>query len=221
MGSLAAPRLIYGCGGLGNEFLGEDSVKELLEILKELGVTRLDTAGLYPPTDIGASQRLLGQTGAAGLGFTIDTKVRIAMRGFAGTLEPEKIATSVVASINDLKLKDGQRISTYYAHVWDPATPLKDQAAGFDAQYRKGLFDKVGIYVPKLCHGTKVSARCWANHESHCSSAFVIIQQMCSPSTSKSVSARATSSRVYSRVAIASLIVDMKGLPWTSSASTR
>ncbi|KAG8412199.1 hypothetical protein J3459_014794 [Metarhizium acridum] len=56
-----APELIFGCGGLGNGFVGEEAVKELLKTLKEAGVSRLDTVVLYPPTDIGASQRLLGQ----------------------------------------------------------------------------------------------------------------------------------------------------------------
>lgn len=147
MGSFAAPQLIFGCGGLGNEFIGADSVKELLGVLKELGVNHLDTAGLYPPTDIGASQRLIGETGAAGLGFAIDTKVMISMKGFAGTLEPAKIETSIENSINDLKLEGGKRIGTYYAHAPDTATPLQDQAKGFDAQYRKGHFDKVRITV--------------------------------------------------------------------------
>lgn len=145
MGSFAAPQLIFGCGGLGNEFVGADSVKELLGVLKELGVSHLDTAGLYPPTDIGASQRLIGETGAAGLGFAIDTKVMISMKGFAGTLEPAKIETSIENSISDLRLEGGQRIGTYYAHAPDVATPLQDQAKGFDAQYRKGRFDKLGL----------------------------------------------------------------------------
>lgn len=143
MGPPSAPQLIFGCGGLGNEFTGEDSVTELLNTLKTLGVQHLDTAGLYPPTDIGASQRLIGQMGAARLGFTIDTKVLISMQGFKGTLEPQKIETSIETSIHDLKLEDGLRVGTFYAHAPDVATPLKDQAAGFDAQYKKGRFDKV------------------------------------------------------------------------------
>lgn len=145
MGSSKAPEIIFGCGGLGNEFIGEDAVKELLKILKETGVCRLDTAALYPPTDIGASQRLLGQAGAAGLGFTIDTKVLISMTGFEGTLEPEKIASSAAKSCEILRFGYGQRINVLYPHAPDGATPLQDQAAGFDAQYKKGMFDKVRI----------------------------------------------------------------------------
>jgi len=145
MASVKAPQLIFGCGGLGNEFIGKDAVAELLQVLKEAGIGRLDTAGLYPPTDIGASQRLLGEAGAAKLGFTIDTKVLISMRGFSGTLRPEKIEESLQESIRALQFEEGQRINVYYPHAPDVDTPLKDQAYGFDVQYKKGHFNKVSI----------------------------------------------------------------------------
>ncbi|KAI1660053.1 NADP-dependent oxidoreductase domain-containing protein [Daldinia decipiens] len=150
MASSEAPHIIFGCGGLGNEFVGatnssNSSVRELLELLKEAGINRLDTAALYPPSDIGASQRLLGQVGAARLGFIIDTKVLISMSGFKGTLEPEKIAKSIAESHEALRFGDGQRINVFYPHAPDVATPLKDQAAGFHEQYKKGLFDKLGV----------------------------------------------------------------------------
>lgn len=141
----APPQLIFGCGGIGNEFVGEDAVAKLLQTLKESGVHRLDTAALYPPTDIGASQRLLGQTGAAKQGFTIDTKVMVSIYGLKGTLEPEKIDQSATESQRALQFENGQRISVFYAHGPDITTPLKDQAAGFDAQYKKGVFDKLGV----------------------------------------------------------------------------
>ncbi|PVI05737.1 putative aldo/keto reductase [Periconia macrospinosa] len=145
MVSPKAPQLIFGCGGLGNEFVGEEATKELLGVLKELGVERLDTAGLYPPTDIGASQRLLGQARAAQQGFTIDTKVLISLTGFQGTLEPEKIASSAATSLEALKFSEGQHINVFYPHAPDVATPLKDQAYGFDLQHKKGVFDKLGV----------------------------------------------------------------------------
>lgn len=112
-------------------------------MLKEAGVERLDTAALYPPTDIGASQRLLGQVGAARQGFTIDTKVLISLSGFEGTLEPGKIASSIAESQKVLQFGENQRVNVFYPHAPDVATPLKDQAYGFDVQYRKGMFDKV------------------------------------------------------------------------------
>lgn len=145
-----APQLIFGCGGLGNEFVGEEAVAELLQTLKEAGVGRLDTAALYPPTDIGASQRLLGQAGAAKMEFLIDTKVKISLTSFKGTLEPEKIAKSAAESHESLRFGEGQRINVFYPHTPDVATPLEDQAYGFDAQYRQGMFEKV-CYTRKWC----------------------------------------------------------------------
>ena len=152
MSSSSSPQLIFGCGGVGIEFAGEEAVAELLQTLKDVGVTRLDTAALYPPTDIGASQRLIGQAGAARMGFTIDTKVMVSIHGGKGTLEPEKIAESASQSQKSLQFPEGQRINVLYAHAPDVATPLRDQAAGFDAQYKKGMFDKVCKRFYLLCH---------------------------------------------------------------------
>lgn len=70
------------------------------------------------------------------------------MKNFAGTLQPEKIAKSAADSYEALRFEDGQRINVFYAHVADPATPLKDQAAGFNVQYEKGLFNKVSWWNP-------------------------------------------------------------------------
>ncbi|KAK8054664.1 hypothetical protein PG994_009731 [Apiospora phragmitis] len=132
MTSPKVPQLIFGCGGLGHEI--------------SASVIRLDTAALYPPTDIGASQRVLGQTRAAAeLGFTIDTKVLVSITVLAGTLEPAKIEKSAAQSVKDLRLGEGGKINVFYAHAPDVATPLQDQAAAFDAQYKKGLFKKLGL----------------------------------------------------------------------------
>ncbi|KAK8044803.1 Aldo/keto reductase [Apiospora rasikravindrae] len=146
MASPKAPQLIFGCGGLGHE-ISADSAAELLQTLKAGGVTRLDTAALYPPTDVGASQRVLGQTRAsAELGFTIDTKVMVSISGLAGTLEPAKIETSAAQSVKDLGFSNGGgKINVFYAHAPDVATPLADQAAAFDAQYKKGIFKQLGL----------------------------------------------------------------------------
>lgn len=143
MTSCSAPQLIFGCGGLGEEFVGEEAVAEILQTLKEAGIVRLDTAALYPPTNVGASQRLLGQVGAAQMRFSIDTKVLISMKNFKGTLHPDKIAKSITESHDSLQFRDGQHINVFYPHTPDVVTPLEEQATGFDAQYRKGLFHKV------------------------------------------------------------------------------
>jgi aflatoxin B1 aldehyde reductase len=122
--SVGAPQLMFGCGGLGCEFVGMDTVTDLLRMLKDGGVNRLDTAALYPPIDIGASQRLLGQVGASGLGFKFDTKVIISISGPKRTLEPEKIEKSVKESHDTLKSGDGQRINVSTSSTLMPLMSL-------------------------------------------------------------------------------------------------
>jgi aflatoxin B1 aldehyde reductase len=143
MATSNAPELIFGCGGFGLEIVGSEAAKEVLRTLKDLGVVHLDTAALYPLVNFGASQRLLGEVSAAPQGFTIDTKVLIGVKEQRGTLEPLKIAESVTNSHEVLNLGHGQRINVLYAHTADLKTPLKDQAYGFDVQYKRGMFAKV------------------------------------------------------------------------------
>lgn len=148
MSSSGAPQLIFGCGGLGLEIVGDETVSQLLRTLKEGGVTRIDTSATYPPTDVGASQRLLGQHGAPQMGFAIGTKVLTSLTGnFDGTLEPEKIVRSATESAESLQFGNGQRIHVFYPHIPDMATPLEDQVAAFDALHKKKVFEKVNVLL--------------------------------------------------------------------------
>ncbi|RYC60954.1 hypothetical protein CHU98_g5251 [Xylaria longipes] len=142
--ALSHPRLIFGGGGIGNEFPTLDSAAELLSTLKALDVTSIDTAALYPPTNIGASETYLGKLGAAEQGFTINTKPLALGLDAGGTLTPAAIEKSLATSYERLKLND-HKIDVLACHTADFATPLKDQAAGFDAQYKKGLFKRLGV----------------------------------------------------------------------------
>ena len=60
-----------------------------------------------------------------------------------GTLEPAKIEASVNTSLERLQLPHGQKINVLHAHAVDNSTPIRDQVAGFDAEFNKGHFDKV------------------------------------------------------------------------------
>lgn len=137
------PKLIFGAAGIGDEFKTAESVTELLKVLKSSSVTTLDTAALYPPTAIGSSEQLLGETGAPQNGFKIDTKVMVTGVVGDSTLEPTKIEASLDTSFERLKLQHGQKINVLHAHAVDNTTPIKDQVAGFDAEFKKGRFDKV------------------------------------------------------------------------------
>ncbi|KAI0008535.1 Aldo/keto reductase [Xylariaceae sp. FL0662B] len=140
----AHPNLIFGGGGIGDEFKTAESVSELLQTLKSLGITTIDTAALYPPTNIGASETLLGQVGAAEQGFTIDTKILALGLDADGTLEPAAIEKSLNTSYDRLKLQD-RKVNVLYCHTPDRATPLNEQAAGLDVQYKKGRFKRLGV----------------------------------------------------------------------------
>lgn len=137
------PKLIFGAAGFGDEFKTAESVQELSKTLKASGITTLDTAALYPPTAVGASEQLLGVTGAIKNGFKVDTKVMIFGISGDGTLEPAKIEASVNTSIERLKLQDGEKINVLHVHAPDSTTPIKDQVAGFHAEFKKGHFEKV------------------------------------------------------------------------------
>ncbi|KAK0718655.1 NADP-dependent oxidoreductase domain-containing protein [Lasiosphaeria miniovina] len=147
------PALIFGGSGIGalradgslieGSFSTAEEVSDLLKTLQSLGINRIDTAARYPQGNSGASERLLGEAGAAKHNFAIDTKIYVA-NDFAGSLEPAAIEMSLRDSRERLQLHDAP-INVLFAHAPDPRTPLEAQAAGFDAQYKKGLFKEFGL----------------------------------------------------------------------------
>jgi aflatoxin B1 aldehyde reductase len=142
------PILVFGGALIGNTYNTQDEVSALLDKLKSTGIGRIDTAARYPPTNRGASERLLGEAGAAKLGFLIDTKVMASGDG-SGSLEPAAIEHSVRISRERLKLQQN-RINVLFTHMPDPKTPLERQAAGLDAEYRRGFIKQVKTKSPLL-----------------------------------------------------------------------
>ncbi|KAM4057920.1 aldo/keto reductase family protein [Hirsutella rhossiliensis] len=122
------PLLIFGGASIGYAYDRPEAVSELLRTLRSLGITRVDTAARYPPTNPGASERLLGEAGAATQGFDLDTKILCWGDG-SGTLEPAAIEKSLHESRRRLQSKG----------------LLEEQAAGLNAQYKRGLFNKLGV----------------------------------------------------------------------------
>ncbi|ROW08500.1 hypothetical protein VMCG_03253 [Cytospora schulzeri] len=142
--ALAHPRLIYGGSPIGEDYTTPEAVSDLLKLLKSLDIHEIDTAALYPATNMGASERLLGQVGAVAQGFAVDTKILVLSKDGNGTLEHEKIEKSVAASHERLQLH-GQKLNILHCHAPDFTTPLKDQAASLDSLHKRGLFDKLGV----------------------------------------------------------------------------
>ncbi|EIN06754.1 aldehyde reductase [Punctularia strigosozonata HHB-11173 SS5] len=133
--------LIFGGANIGERFTTVEEVSSVLSKLKEKGIIRIDTAARYPPTNPGASEKLIGEAHAAQLGFVIDTKVNVAGDG-RGSLSAEAIAKSIEESLGRLGV---DKVNVLYCHRPDDATPLSETAAAFDAHFRKGKFSAWGI----------------------------------------------------------------------------
>ncbi|KAI8719698.1 Aldehyde reductase [Fusarium sp. LHS14.1] len=148
------PEIIFGAstvgggGSFGNAFPTQEATEEPLTTLKECGITRIDTAAMYPPMAPGESERLLGLAGALQQGFAVDTKIMTTMEKLQGTLTPEKIQSSVATSRQSLGADGkGTTINVLYCHWPDLETPLEQQAATCDEQYKKGFFSKAWMEI--------------------------------------------------------------------------
>lgn len=84
------------------------SVKALLQELRRLGISRLDTAARYPPLNPGRSEQLLGEAVELSRDFVIDTKVYTnTQTDGSGDLTTAAIAKSVDASLQRLQRPEG------------------------------------------------------------------------------------------------------------------
>jgi aflatoxin B1 aldehyde reductase len=101
---MAPVSLIFGGAAIGDQFATLESVDDLLTRLESLCIRRIDTAGKYPPCAPGLSEELLGRTGAAGRGFTIDTKINCEAHG-KGSLTADAIERSLTNSLGRLRVK--------------------------------------------------------------------------------------------------------------------
>lgn len=72
---MSRPNTLFGGAMIGISFTTPEQVQALLDLLKTLGVDRIDITTKYSPTAPGSSERLLGETRAAEQDFTIDTKI--------------------------------------------------------------------------------------------------------------------------------------------------
>lgn len=141
-----APQLVFGTGVLGmdgTEFQDNDSVANLLQTLKQLGINRLDTAARYPPFNPGKSEELIGAASAIGDAFIVDTKVYTEVGDGSGDLTQAAMQKSVDGSLERLHRPQG--INVLFAHRPDPATPLEEQVQGFQDQIAEGHAREWGL----------------------------------------------------------------------------
>jgi len=121
----------------------------------------IDTADVYsawvPGHKGGESESLIGEwlrRRGGQKGVAIATKV-----GFASGLAPDGIAKAAEASLRRLGI---EAIDLYYAHKDDPATPIEESLAAFDALVRAGKVRAIGasnFTADRLAEALDISER--------------------------------------------------------------
>ncbi|KAF2191567.1 Aldo/keto reductase [Zopfia rhizophila CBS 207.26] len=137
---MTPPKILIGSATWGIT-MSKDEINELAGALEELGIREVDTAALYPPTNPGGSEKFLGECGYAEKGFLINTKIMYFGDG-KGTLTASAIQKSLDQSLASVET---DKLNVLYCHGPDKGTPIAEQAAAMDAEYRKGKFVKLGV----------------------------------------------------------------------------
>ena len=105
---MGRPTLIYGTATFGMDLTGFQTtheVEKMLQALKKVGITHLDTAARYPPLNPGRSEQLLGEAAELTHTFVIDTKIKADLSDTSGSLAKEAMEKSVNESFDRLKLQ--------------------------------------------------------------------------------------------------------------------
>jgi len=144
------PSILFGCASIGCKFTTLSSVQSLLATITSLGITHLDTAARYGQNygagdpnlgAVGDSEILLGQAKAAQSGFILDSKILFLGNGEMETTA-EKVEASTTTTLSRLRL---DKVNVMYIHAPDMLTPVAEQAAAMDTQFRVGRMEKLGI----------------------------------------------------------------------------
>lgn len=140
------PELIIGSGTIGSahgEFGTAEYVLQLVDTLRDVGIRRLDVSSRHPPGSDFLAEKLYGAAEVAKKGFTIDIKSHIVGLDARGSMRREEVRKSVEGSLERLKLK---KANVFWCYSPDETTPIEEQAAAVDEQYRKGAFEKVSFF---------------------------------------------------------------------------
>jgi aryl-alcohol dehydrogenase-like predicted oxidoreductase len=152
-------RLLGATGVLVSEFaLGtmtfgqeaaEPAAAEILDRYVSAGGNLIDTADVYPPAGPkGTSEEIIGRwlAGRPGVrrSIILATKCRGRMddSGNSEGLSRRWIIQACDASLERLQT---DYIDLYQAHQWDPATPIEESLAAFDALVRSGKVRYIGV----------------------------------------------------------------------------
>ncbi len=140
------PVIYFGTGIVGSSNVpalqDAETLSALLDAVRDVGISQIDTAARYPADNQGGSERMLGLVGSPAKGFTINTKVLVSGNSSAGSLSRDAVRASVANSLASLGIA---KVGILYAHAADEATPLEEQAAALDEQFRNGSCEKVRV----------------------------------------------------------------------------
>jgi aryl-alcohol dehydrogenase-like predicted oxidoreductase len=128
---------------------GEQAAGEILDRYVEAGGNLIDTADVYPPAGPkGTSEEIIGRWLKARPGardaIVLATKGRGRMDD-SGNSEGLSRRWIIRACEQSLKRLQTDYIDLYQAHQWDPATPIEESLAPFDALVRAGKVRYVGV----------------------------------------------------------------------------
>ncbi|KAL9002192.1 MAG: hypothetical protein Q9188_004862 [Gyalolechia gomerana] len=138
------PVLHFGGGTIGEgRFATVEDVSALLDTLTTSGIKTIDTAPVYPLSEHGASERLLGAAKAFPRGFTLNTKIMVTGDGPGqGSLRREAIDQSIQRSLTTLGVPN---VDVLYCHIPDPVTPVDETAATLHEHWSKGNLKQIGL----------------------------------------------------------------------------
>ena len=148
---LTLPRVALGCGNFGGvgsapEWFGRgiphDEARAIMDRAWDAGLDWFDTGDAYGG---GASERWIGEWIAdRGVRPRLTTKVYHSTVGASGDvgLAPERIRRQLEASLTRLGV---DRVDLYLAHEPDPAVPVGETIACFDALVSEGLVGAWGL----------------------------------------------------------------------------
>lgn len=134
---MAPVPLTFGCASIytGGRFDTPSALNELFTILRDAGITRLDSATLYSDCEA-----LLGQANVAAQPLAIDSK---SPGGWIpGSLEPTQLRADLHRTLAQLGVRE---LDTYYVHGPDPAVPLVPWLEVLDEMHRAGRFARLGL----------------------------------------------------------------------------
>lgn len=145
------PHIVFGAGGIGSTpksftytWDTAEKVNELLDALQDMGISELDCAAGYPPTNPRHAETLLGESQAAKKGFIIDTKVLPHKdRKEGGSGKTLDAANAVPSLDRSLELMGVDKVRTLYAHFHDKNTPIAEQAETFHNIHKSGKVESV------------------------------------------------------------------------------